>query len=214
MNSLLEAIEHYKQNAGKRIPDEVRAIMAKATEELKASDKGKGLKVGEQAPDFSLPDATGKEVQLSSLVKKGPVVLTFYRGAWCPYCNLELQAYQQVLDELHQAGAELVAISLQSPDKSLTTKEKNELSFYVLSDVGGEVAQKYNLLFTLPDYLIDVYKTFQLNVDQYNGDQSWNLPVPATFIIDRDQTIRYAYVDEDYTKRAEPKEVLEKVKQL
>jgi peroxiredoxin len=119
-----------------------------------------------------------------------------------------------VLEELHQAGAELVAISPQSPDKSLTTKEKNELSFYVLSDVGGEVAQKYNLLFTLPDYLIDVYKTFQLNVDQYNGDQSWNLPVPATFIIDRDQTIRYAYVNEDYTKRAEPKEVLEKVKQL
>ena len=147
-------------------------------------------------------------------MKKGPVIVTFYRGGWCPYCNLELKAYQQVLNDIKKAGAQLIAVSPQTPDASLTTKEKNELEFLVLSDPNGNVAESYKLVFKMPDYLVEIYKQFGFDVPGHNDHDSWELPVPATYIIDQSGKIRFASVDPDYTKREDPSKVVEVLKEL
>jgi peroxiredoxin len=214
MTTLLDQIIEYQQQAIANIPEETLKKMMKATEDLKASGMATGLNVGDKAPNFTLQDPSGKDVSLYEQLEKGPVVLTFYRGAWCPYCNLELKAYQSVVADIHAAGAELIAVSPQTPDNSLTMKEKHDLQFPVLSDINSETIKAYNLLFELPDYLIEIYNTFGLDVPGHNGEDSWTLPVPATFIIDQEGIIRIANVDPDYTKRMEPSQVVEEVKKL
>ncbi|MYL50871.1 redoxin domain-containing protein [Halobacillus litoralis] len=204
----------YIEKFKKATPDEIQEKMKKAIDELETSNEGEGLSTGEKAPNFNLPDAKGKTVELYEQLKSGPVVLTFYRGGWCPYCNMELRAYQQILEEIHGEGAELIAISPQTPDQSLTTQEKNELNYHVLSDVGNEVANQYNLVYQLPDYLVDVYKDKGLHVDKHNGDETWTLPVSATYIIDTDGTIMYDYTKADYKDRAEPSDVLGELKRI
>ncbi|WP_394219388.1 peroxiredoxin-like family protein [Halobacillus trueperi] len=204
----------YIEKFKKATPDEIQEKMKKAIDELETSNEGEGLSTGEKAPNFNLPDAKGKTVELYEQLKSGPVVLTFYRGGWCPYCNMELRAYQQILGEIHGEGAELIAISPQTPDQSLTTQEKNELNYHVLSDVGNEVANQYNLVYQLPDYLVDVYKDKGLHVDKHNGDETWTLPVSATYIIDTDGTIMYDYTKADYKDRAEPSDVLGELKKI
>lgn len=181
---------------------------------MEASGVAQGLKTGDHAPNFTLPDATGKIVSLSETLTKSPVILTFYRGGWCPYCNLELRAYQRALPEIREAGAKLIAVSPQTPDASLTTKEKDELEFTVLSDVGGKVAHHYDLVFKLQDYLIDLYKQSGLDVPAHNGNDTWELPKPATFVIDQHGTIVFAHVDSDYRNRTEPSQVIKIVKGL
>ncbi|MGM0828473.1 MAG: peroxiredoxin-like family protein [Bacillota bacterium] len=205
-----EYISKFKQNASQEVQDKMR----KAIYELKLSDDGKGLRIGEKAPNFTLPDATGKEVILEGMLKKGPVILTFYRGGWCPYCNMELRAYQQLMEDIKSAGAELVAVSPQTPDASLSTKEKNELGYFVLSDEGNEVADEYKLVYKLPPYLVDIYKDKGLDLEKANDSNSWTLPVSATYIIKQDGTIAYEYTKADYKDRVEPSEVVEKLKSL
>ncbi|WP_243387307.1 peroxiredoxin-like family protein [Bacillus kexueae] len=208
--SLVEELRRQREGFLQKAPEEMKETMARATEELINSGVATGLKEGEKAPNFTLPNATGENVTLYDELQNGPVVLTFYRGGWCPYCNLELRAYQRVLDQLKEAGAQLIAVSPQKPDQSLTTQEKNELSFHVLSDTKKEVIQSYNLLFDFPTYLKDLYKD-QLNLDlaKFNEEENpWSLPVPATFIIDQDGTIVKANVDPDYTNRLDPEEVV------
>ncbi|MCD5325069.1 MULTISPECIES: peroxiredoxin-like family protein [Pontibacillus] len=205
-----EYIAKFKANAS----IETQGKMQQAIDELEASDLGKGLKVGENAPAFTLPDAKGESVDLYKELQSGPVIITFYRGGWCPYCNMELRAYQQLMKEIHNQGAKLIAISPQTPDQSLTTAEKNELNYHVLSDVGNKVADQFNLVYPLPDYLVDVYKEKGLEVDKHNGDDTWTLPVAATYIINQDGTIAYEYTKADYKDRVEPSEVVEKLKSL
>lgn len=212
--TLTEELLEYNQSASRRIPEERLRFMMQATKELAESGIAKGLAPGTVAPDFTLPDSTGKEVTLYEELQKGPVVITFYRGAWCPYCNMELRAYQRILDDIHAAGAELIAISPQTADNSLSMQEKNELQFHVLSDVGNKTANYYDLVYTMPDYLVNGYKQMNLNIAAHNGDETWSLPVPATFVIDQNKTIRFAYVNPDYTKRADPGEVLRTVQSL
>ncbi|WP_141432139.1 peroxiredoxin-like family protein [Bacillus sp. 03113] len=214
MPKLFEEINQYKESFKIKAPLEKQRLMEKATKELTDSNIAKGLKINEQAPDFTLKDATGANVSLYEELKKGPVILTFYRGAWCPYCNLELKAYQRILHDIKETGAQLIAVSPQTPDASLTMKEKNELEFFVLSDPNGLVAENYQLLFKLPDYLIEIYKQSGLDVPSHNGNDAWELPVPATYLIDQNGKIRFASVDPDYRNRVEPSELIELLRVL
>ena len=213
--SLSAQLKDYQTGFLQKAPEEAASIMAQKTSELEAAGiVNNSLKVGQQAPDFDLPDPTGKHIKLSELLKNGPVVLNFYRGEWCPYCNLEIRAFQQMLPEFKATGAQVVAISPELPDSSLTMQEKHELSFPVLSDVGNGVATSYGLVFILDAALRPLYKGFGIDIPAHNGDETYALPVPATYVVDTTGTIRYAYANADYTRRAEPADVLAAVKAL
>ena len=196
-------------------PDEIKASMNQATQDLLNSNIiEQTLKVGEQVPDFTLPNALTKAVTLKELLQAGPVVISFYRGQWCPYCNLELRTLQQYLPLIQEQGATLVAISPQTPDNSLSTAEKNELTFEVLSDVGNQVAKKFGLVFTLPEQLRPIYEGFGINLPAHNGDETYELPLAATYIIDRKGTVVYCFVDSDYTKRLDPEIIVQTLSKL
>ncbi|MED1205285.1 peroxiredoxin-like family protein [Heyndrickxia acidicola] len=216
MENLAKRLLNLSEESKNNFPPDVLALFDKSIKEIEENDFAKGLNEGDKAPDFDLPNATGMNVKLSEELKKGPAIVTFYRGGWCPYCNMQLRAYQQVLDQIHEAGAQLFAISPQSPDASLDTQDKNDLTFQVLSDVGSKVATNYNLAYRLPNYLINLYKTMgdQLNLPQINADESWTLPVTGTFVIDMNGVIRLAHLDPDFKKRLEPKEIHDVLKQL
>ncbi|MFI0258999.1 peroxiredoxin-like family protein [Streptomyces sp. NPDC017056] len=191
------------------IPAADRAVMERAGRELAESGLAEAaLGPGAPAPDFALPAADGRTVTLSGLLAEGPVVLTFYRGAWCPYCNLALRALQQHHDAITARGARLVAVSPQVPDESLTLTQKHELAFDVLSDVGSEVAGRYGIAFDLPENLAAVYDSFGFEMQRVNGGHPRTLPLPATYVIDRTGTVRWAFADPDYVRRAEPADIL------
>jgi len=190
-------------------PAEVFAAMEAANAKLEMSGiAGRALKAGDRIPDFDLPDATGKVVRSADLLAAGPLVISFYRGSWCPYCSLELKTLQQNLSEFRARGATLVAISPQTPDESLTTKEKNELAFPVLSDAGSKVARKFGLVFTLDETLKPIFKAFGIDLLAHNGVDTWELPIPATYVVAKSGKIVSACVDVDYRNRAEPAEIL------
>jgi peroxiredoxin len=190
------------------IPDAIGARIAAGAGEVAASGVASGLEVGVRAPGFSLPDALGNTVTLDHLLSEGPVVVTFYRGEWCPYCNLQLRALQAALPEFRELGASLVAISPQTPDHSLSLTEKHELAFPVLSDATQEVIRAYHVQFTLAGDLEDL----QVNVwhndpREQNANHTRALPVPSTFVIDRDGIIRAAFASADWRVRVEPTEI-------
>ena len=165
--------------------------------------------VGRTAPDFTLPDALGKTVSLAGLRARGPVILSFYRGAWCPFCNIELRALQQALPEIHRLGAELVAISPEKPDYSMPLVEREKLQFPVLSDLGNTVARQLGLVFRLEGAALETSRNlFGLDLLKSNGDDSWELPVPATLLLDREGTVRFIHFDPDFRNRVEPAALL------
>lgn len=203
------------QAAQTPVAPDPKAIMAKATEALvKSGQAERAVHQGQKAPDFTLPDAKGHPIRLSDLLKKGPVVLTFYRGGWCPFCNRQLASYQSHLSEIHALGAELVAVSPQLPDFTATTAEKDHLAFPVLSDAGNTVARSYGLVFRVPDEVIPIYRKFGVDLEQRNGDASHELPMPGTYIIGRDGLIRLSYVQADYAKRLPVEDLLAGLKRL
>ncbi len=211
--SLSERIREMTAEAARQIPANVLEIMQKATEKLKASGiENKALKEGDTAPDFKLPDHKGGEVSLSELLEKGPVVISFYRGEWCPYCNLEIKALQDALPEIEDLGASLVAISPQTPPHSQTMAEKHALAFDVLSDVGNRVARQFGLVFTLAEELRPIYAQFGIDLPAHNGEDTFELPIPATYVIGTDGVIVKAFVDANYTARLEPDEILNVLK--
>lgn len=215
METLTAQLKAQNDQARARLPQESLAVMDKATSTLAASGiTDTSLPVGAAAPDFTLPGVNGEQVSLAKLLTDGPVVLAFYRGGWCPYCNLELRALQAALPDITAAGATLVAISPQLPDNSLSTAEKLELAFPVLSDVGNVVAREYGLVFSLPEDLRSVYDGFGIDLPAANGDQTFELPVPATFVIGRDGSVAWRFVDPDYTHRGDPADVIAAVKAL
>ena len=167
------------------------------------------LRAGDRAPDFALPDATGETVRLSELLAEGPVVLTFYRGAWCPYCNTQLRDYQEALGAIRAVGASLVAVSPQLPDGSVTMRDKNRLEFAVLSDVGNRVSREYGLVFQVDRRTRDQYEAVGIDLEVVNGTDAWELPVPATYVIRPDGTVASAFVEADYTQRASARQVLD-----
>lgn len=169
--------------------------------------------VGDKAPDFTLLNASGKQVSLADYLKKGPVVLTWYRGSWCPYCNLTLKRLQEELPNFTAQGAHLLALTPELSDSSLSTKEKKELTFEVLSDIRNEVGREYGIVYQLSP---DVAKSYQGGFDlhAYNDDESDELPLAATYIIGTDGIIKYAFLDAEYRNRAEPSEIIEVLKTL
>ncbi len=169
----------------------------------------KGLKEGDKAPDFTLPDAMGKAVSLAQHLKTGPVILKFYRGEWCPICNLDLREIQKYVDQFEALGARILAVSPQRPDDALTITQKNELGFNILSDIKQEVIQAYNLQFDPGE---DYHQRRDLSL--LNGDGSKTLPVPATFVIAGDFTILAAHVEPNYTERMSPEDILKILKLL
>jgi peroxiredoxin len=204
MPALKEGLEEIKAKFALANAASVVNAYERGIEELRVEGLERdALTPGEVAPDFSLPDAAGKPVRLSDRLQDGPVVLKFYRGGWCPYCNLELRAYQQSLPELRSLGAQLIAVSPEAPDNSLSTIEKNALAFTVLSDAGGGVAAAYRLAFRLSDELKEIYRSRGRDLAQWN-DGDWTLPVPGTFVIDRSRRIVLAHVDADYRSRLDP----------
>ncbi|MET9428728.1 peroxiredoxin-like family protein [Streptomyces sp. NPDC003036] len=207
--SLNAELRSFYEARQQQIPAEVRAVMNRAGEELAVSGQAeRALSVGAQAPRFALASAAGRTVALDDLLADGPVVLTFYRGAWCPYCNIALRALQEHHADIVARGARLVAVSPQIPDESLSLSEKHSLAFDVLSDVGSDTAKQYGLAFDLPDDLAAVYDRLGFDLQRVNGGHPRTLPLPATYVIDRDGTIRWAFVSTDYTTRAEPADVL------
>lgn len=207
--SLTQALADYKTAFVARVDPARVQMMQTATEELRATGiEHSALQVGARAPDLTLPDALGAPVQLSALWAQGPLVVVFYRGGWCPYCNLELRAWQQQIEELHRLGIRLVAISPQTPDNSLSTAEKNKLAFPVLSDSALAATEGFGIGFELPPALVDLYGRVGNDLPLLNGNGQWVLPVPATYVIDRDGQIIWAHIESDYRLRAEPAEVL------
>ncbi|MDW7660955.1 MAG: redoxin domain-containing protein [Bacillota bacterium] len=206
--TLKEQLAAMMKKSEEKLPREIESVFKRAIEDMANSGSKYGLKAGDRAPDFKLKNQTGSEINLTSLLKKGPVILTFFRGAWCPYCNLQLTAYQDILPLIESAGASILAISPQSSDDSLSYSEKKNLGFDILGDTEFEVARLYNVLYELPDYLQDVYKTIGINLQDSNADKSWRLPLTATYIIDKMGMVCYAFVDVDYKKRMEPQNII------
>lgn len=172
------------------------------------------IAVGDVAPDFSLPDAAGSSVHLSELLTTGPVVVSFYRGGWCPYCNIELRALQAALPALTAAGATLVAISPDAPDDSLSTAEKSDLQFPVLSDTRAAAITAYGLNYTIESVSRAVLSDEEAERAGARGVETQVLPTPATYVIGSDGRVAYAFVDHDYTHRAEPTEIVAAVSAL
>lgn len=191
------------------VPRSVIDTMHRATEELIASGAAvKALKAGNIAPLFALKGPDGRPVSSAELLAQGPLVVSFYRGIWCPYCNMELQALQEALPGFRELGANLVAISPQNPVNSRKSVRTNKLEFPILSDPGNQTAAAFGLCFALPDYLIELYKSRKNDLPAFNGDTSWTLPMPGRFVIGQDRVIRYAEVNPDYTHRPEPADML------
>jgi len=194
--------------AFKPSPDRL-AKMQRATDELiETGQAQRAKKAGDTAPDFTLLDPDGKPVSSRDLLAKGPLVISFYRGVWCPYCNLELQALQQALPEIAARGASLVAISPQTAPNSRKSQRDNKLGFPILSDVKSEVADAFGIRFALPDYLVEVYAGFGNDLPKINDDPAWVLPMPARYVIGTDGVIAYSEVNPDYTHRPDPSELL------
>lgn len=191
------------------VPYKVIETMHRATAELIASGQvERAAKAGDVAPGFVLDDPDGQTVSSAELLALGPLVLTFYRGVWCPYCNMELQAIQAALPDITARGAGVVAISPQTPVNSRKSTRQNGLSFPILSDPAGEVAHAFGLRFALPDYLVDLYKSLRNDLPSFNADPSWTLPMPARYVIGTDGIVAYAEVNPDYTRRPDPAELL------
>ena len=185
------------------------ATMHRATAELIASGQAEhALKAGGTAPDFTLNDPEGVPVSSRTLLARGPLVVSFYRGVWCPYCNLDLQALQAALPEIEARGASLVAISPQTAPNSRKSQRDNKLSFPILNDAKSKVAEAFGICFTLPDDLIDLYKSFKNDLPAFNDNPEWVLPMPARYVVDTNGTIAYAEVNPDYTHRPDPSELL------
>jgi len=203
-----------KENFG-NVPAETMKIFQDAAQRL--AEKGlaeKSLKKGGEIPEFSLPTIHGKVVSSEELLKEGPLVISFIRGSWCPYCNLEVQALQKVYPEIKDLGANLISISPSMPEKYSEMETKHSLTFDLLSDKGNSVAKKFGLVFKLDEKLKPLYEQWGIDLPEHNGDESYELPFPATYVVDKNGEIVYSYVNSDYTTRAEPSEVIEVLKKL
>ena len=205
-----------KIEAGRRAnPDFMKGIddvIAQAKAFQQGSD---AIQLGAQAPRFELPNQQGKSVSLDDLLTKGPVVVTFYRGSWCPYCNLQLRALQEKLGEIHNLGAELVAISPQVPDGSLSKDEISAMDFIVLSDQDAKVAALFGVAWEIPEFVLEHMKVDRkLDIETINNGNTNIMPIPATFVLNRDGAVKWRFVDVDYRTRSEPADIIEALQKL
>ena len=209
---LTKQLAEKKATSVQRIAADKLEVMLQSTNELKEQSlSSQAIQTGTVLPDFELPNATGNKTALADF-SQDYLVVSFYRGGWCPYCNLELKALQGVLPQLESLNTGLVAISPETPDHSLSTSEKNELSFSVLSDRDNQYAKSLGLVIRLPKTLQEVYDGFNLKLSDHNGNQDYELPMPATFIVNKNRAVIYRFVPEDYTERLDPEIILDVLK--
>lgn len=207
---LTEQLKEYADNSAQKIPAEAQVIMKNAIDALQNSTIiDNALKTGDTIPEIALPNAKGNIVNIQNILNEGKkIVLAFYRGGWCPYCNIELRALQANLSEFEKHNAVLIAITPETPDNSLSTAEKNDLSFEVLTDKDNQLAKAMNLVYQLPENLQDLYKNFGIDLNLSQGNTEQELPIAATYVIDIDGEITYHFLEEDYKLRADPQDIL------
>jgi peroxiredoxin len=205
---LAEKIERINQSFSRMMSQDDLHSLRKEIKKLAESGLAeRSLKIGESIPECILPNERNEKIDIHSMLRNQPVIISFYRGQWCPYCNLELRAFQEALPEIKKLHAQLVAISPQTPDYSLSTQQRNELEFDLLSDVGNGVSRSFGLVFRLSGTMEELYRKYRMSLPRYNGDNSWELPVPGTFVVDKRGIIRGRFVNADYTQRADPGDV-------
>lgn len=210
LRPLAEVYAERKHLIAKYVPAEVQAIHGRAIEEIKRSGaSSRALQVGQKAPAFELADQNGKLCRSAELLGQGRLVICFFRGRWCPFCVAQLEAMNAIYPGIEAAKASLVAISPQTVHQSYLTANQHQLRFPLLRDAGNEVGKKFGLVYRVPDYQQEVYRRAFINLPFANGDASWELPIPATYILDCDSTIIYASADPDYTDRPEPHAIVE-----
>ena len=207
--TLQNKLKAFQASWEQRADDEIVATIALDNDALRESGiVERALRTGAKFPDLTLTNALGGQTRIYDKLASGPLVVTFYRGGWCPYCNLELRAYQGALARIRALGADLVAISPEAPDHTLSTAEKNELTFEILSDVNGALEDALGIRFELADPIVALYKRFGQDLPTRNADGRWSLPIPATYVLDRDAIIALAFVEPDYRKRLEPADAI------
>jgi peroxiredoxin len=202
-------LQNLLNQVASQVPAETLSTIGQSTQQvadLKLDEKA--LKVGDRIPNFTLPSATERSVELQQLLARGPVVISFYRGLWCPFCNLELRALQNALPEINALDASLVAISPQTPDNSLSTAEKHNLTFEVLSDVGNKVAKQFGLVYIVPEAMRPVMESFGVDLPAYSGDACFELPLPTTYVVAADGTIAFRFIEPDFTKRLDSEDII------
>ena len=210
--TLSSQLEEKASQSRNRMPAPMLDTFKKGIESVRATGVEKNAKqVGDAAVDAQLAGWDGNSVTLSELWKKGPVVLMWYRGGWCPYCSIQLRAMQQSLDQLEGAGATLVVLTPELPEKAKATAEANDLSMVALHDKDNAVAKKYGIVFKLPEAIVPAYRD-RIKLPEFNGNDDMELPLAATYVINQDGKITYAFLDADYKKRAEPSDVVSAVK--
>ena len=216
LNSRIEAYQEERQAEGdEELSEADRRTMRRSMEAIRRELPDPGLEGGERAPEFTLPNAFGEPVRLGEYLRQGPVILTFYRGAWCPYCNLELHALKESLPAFRKHGAHVLAVSPQEPGHSLKQVKEEGFPFEVLSDLDNEVMRAYDLFFRVPEGMVEVYqRNYGLDLADYNGDGRYVLPVPGTFVIDQEGVVRAAFARVDYKQRMEPAAILEALRGL
>jgi peroxiredoxin len=213
--TLKQELDSFAANFAQQMPSDVVQALQKSIDDVKHSGiVERALKAGDLAPAFSLPNAHGRQISLVELLAKGPVILNFYRGGWCPYCNLELRAYQALLSDIRAAGGDLVAISPQTPDHSFISVEKNVLAFEVVSDHGNHVASLFGIAYPVPGVVRAIGARFGTDFEAINGSDDGQLPVSATYVIARDRRIALASIEPDFRVRLEPAEALHALRTL
>ena len=211
LNALLDVKR--KESAEKFTKEKSQMYAEGITSVINSGILDNALNVGDKAPNFTLNNALNKPVSLYKELDKGPVILTWYRGGWCPYCNITLHYLQEKLPEFQKIGATLIALTPELPDNSLSTSEKNHLEFTVLSDVGNTIGKEYGVVFQLTNDVASIYQA-GFGLHEKNGDDSNELPLAATYVIDKQGVIQYAFLDADYRERAEPTEIIEALKKI
>jgi peroxiredoxin len=209
---LREIFAERKALIAQYVPRETQAIHEKVIAELREQGiSGSALAVGTKVPSFELKDHNGKAVSSPELLKRGRLVLCFFRGRWCPFCVGQLEAMNRILPQIRDAGGKLLVISPQTVQQSFFMADQHRLGFPLLSDAGNQVARQFGLVYRIPDYQETIYRRVLINLPFTNGDESWELPVPAVYVVDRDGTVLFAAVNPDYKERPEPEEILEQL---
>lgn len=213
--TLREELEERKALAAQYVPDDVQQVNRQTVEQLAASGMSGGiLAVGAAAPSFQLPDQDGKVVSSQELLRRSRLIICFIRGRWCPFCVAQMEAMNRVLSHIEKAGGSLIAISPQTVKQAFFMRDQHQLRFPLLSDAGNQVTRQFGLVYRVPDEQKQVYSRTFVNLPFLNGDASWELPIPATYILERNGRVLYASADPDYTHRPEPEELVRILDQL
>lgn len=215
MGVLTDSLDAYFSKSRAQLPPEVAGAMQEATEQLKASGiEAQAIGQGDLMPDFELPDQHGRVRRLYDYLKDSVLVLNVYRGGWCPYCNLEMKALHDALPQIEAHGARLVGMAPETAEKARTTLDNSGMNIDILGDEGNSISERLGLVFELPEVLRPIYQSFGIDIPGYNGDSSFKLPLPATYIVGRDGRVLHAYINADYTKRMEPEDIVAKLAML